>query len=370
MKWSAGQKALIGAPFAVVVVLFVVIVMPTAVATSPETAEAARVLRACPRAVELLGTNIEAKRTGLGCSCADSTSAKTMVRFGGSKDTGIVEFQAVGRDGEWMLLDGTLTAGGEEIDLLECAGLPRPGSSEPTHEGIHHRFDAVVTSATHAGVPKGTRCSGNLVRPRNTMIADMSVSCSFGGEDTLLYSSRGYARYDLGTGAHGDMVIAYKDNKRTRRAELRIDRTRETVRVWEMEPAWEIQMAIVKPHDVKPPSVTPEPSRSYVTFTFAGRVTRTTHPTLMPEVACTGSIIRERGAGNATGTLECGGKVVYSGTSPIVVRRGGEAGQLFVEYYDAGEPTAKFSFSDTHDIVRLESTAPWEVELTVTEQSH
>ncbi|MGE0404383.1 MAG: cytochrome c oxidase assembly factor Coa1 family protein [Kofleriaceae bacterium] len=269
MKWTFGQKALVGLPFVVIVAVCVLVVAPAVIASSPGATESMRLVRACPRAVELLGKNIEPKRTGFGCGCGDESGSHGMLRIGGSKTTGVLEYTGI-KDGQehLSLTSAELLVDTERIDLLACAGPRVAAPPPPPPPPASPPPDPAAPDATE----------------------------------------------------------------------------------------W------------KPPV---EDHRSKLLFRFIAIVDRTTHPTLMPDVECIGTVEREAGAWKAFGKIVCGSTTIYTGTSPIIIDHGAENGQLRLEYYDDARPTkAKLSFSDTHDIVRLWSTEPvWEVDLKVTVES-
>jgi TPR repeat protein len=81
-------------------------------------------IEACPRAVELLGEDIEPAWVGLSCGQAETEGghghASWTMAYAGSRDRGAVDFDAEKHGGQWTVLRANLTVDGEHVDLLAC----------------------------------------------------------------------------------------------------------------------------------------------------------------------------------------------------------------------------------------------------------
>lgn len=164
----------------------------------------------CPRARELLGDDIGPAVVGCGCGKTETSSgagtASWLMSVAGSRDRGLLDFDAEKHGGRWSLTRAVLDVNGEGIDLLACgASAPRsahaaqqraPGAA-PGRK-IRGSFNGRVLRSTHPGVAAG-RCEGTLAGGHG-ILTRVTVRC--GG--AAIYEGHGELALDGGRWTYDD----------------------------------------------------------------------------------------------------------------------------------------------------------------------
>lgn len=223
------RRALTALPGAVLVVLAVLCGLPFCATCGGHDEAVTAAIRACPRAVELLGEDPGPSRIGLACGSTETSggfgTASWNLPYSGSRQRGTVSFNAEKRGGDWKVLGAMLQVGGEEIDVLACSGGGRAGASggggggggrlaQTNADAVTGSFDGKVLRSSHPAIAAGATCSGTLRRERGATTAQVTVRCKGGAEELPLYDGSGTFELRVGDPSRrDDDGTEYEDKK-------------------------------------------------------------------------------------------------------------------------------------------------------------
>ena len=253
------RRYLLGLPVVALLVLAVFALTPC-IAQCGDAAETVTVaVRACPRAVELLGSDAKPARLGMACGSTkvggNHGTASWTLPYSGARARGSVSYSAEKRGGEWHLEEATLEVDGETIDLVACSRKTSPPGGPATlaqtnADAATATFDGKVLRSTHPTIPVGATCRGELVRERGSPSAHVKVSCDPGTAEasgaTVLYEGTGNFMLDVRDPARRDDDHSEYDDAKT----SDVDRTpgcrvsgsggKGTLTIWDSSPAYEL----------------------------------------------------------------------------------------------------------------------------------
>jgi len=187
--------------------------------------EALRRLRACPGAVELLGAPVARARLGLSCGSAETGggrgNASWMLPVQGSKQRGSYKVVMEDRGSGWTLLEGYLSVGEVELDVVQCT-LAASGQGVAT---LRKLSGEVVSALGSAPVPPGTPCTVELGPGGGPFGCRVQVRCGgqllYGGEHLGFVKCRLQPRPDgppaivaqdpEGTATSGDPILDFQE---------------------------------------------------------------------------------------------------------------------------------------------------------------
>lgn len=150
-------------------------------------------LRACPKAVELLGDDID---TSYGCSWGSTEStgnterASVRIPVAGSQASGAYHY-AADRVGSDIRFSGMLEVGDQRVDIATCT-LSTTSAAEAAHTG-EGAFDGKVSRSTHLNVAAGSTCNGTFTLRGTRKPAKLLVKC----DGVLIYRGEATARNDV-----------------------------------------------------------------------------------------------------------------------------------------------------------------------------
>jgi hypothetical protein len=171
-------------------------------------------LNACPLAVSLLGSPIESTFLGLSCGSASTEGsfgkASWMLPVAGPTASGSYKVVMEKRGGPWILLEGYLNAGDQEVDVAQCVlSAGGMGVSERRQQA-----GTVVSTMGEPPVAKGASCNVVIGPGGGPFGCRIEITC----DGKLLYGgeNRGYlhCRQELAPDGGLPMVSA-QDNETT-----------------------------------------------------------------------------------------------------------------------------------------------------------
>ncbi|HWO17439.1 MAG TPA: cytochrome c oxidase assembly factor Coa1 family protein [Kofleriaceae bacterium] len=219
----SARRVLMGLPMTVLGVLAIFAGMPMCATCGGHGEVVTEAVRACPRAVELLGDDPSPARLGVACGSTQTSgglgTASWHLPYSGSRARGTVSFDAEKRGGDWRLLTAELEVGGETIDLLTCSGRRASGPegrlAQTNADAATADFDGKVTRSSHPTIPVGAVCRGTLRRERGATTARLVVSCGT-AEEGKLYDGTGSFELHVGDASRRDDDRTEYEDKRVR----------------------------------------------------------------------------------------------------------------------------------------------------------
>jgi len=212
-------------------------------------------LRACPKAVELLGNDIN---TSYGCSWGSTEStgnterASVRIPVAGSKASGAYHY-AADRIGSDIRFSGMLEVGNQRVNIATCT-LATMSDAEAAHTG-EGAFDGKVSRSTHPNVSEGSTCNGTFTLRGTQKPAQLLVKC----DGVLIYRGEATARNDVNDPNNpDDDILTFTDDQtsdvdntptlRLKAQEGKADGESGTMTVTDVEhgnqPAFEIEIAL------------------------------------------------------------------------------------------------------------------------------
>lgn len=265
------RRLFFGVPVVTLVVLGLFAFTPC-IATCGEADEVVTAtVRACPRAVALLGADPSPARLGWACGRTDNEGAygrsSWSLPYKGERARGTVTYAAERRGGGWQLDQASLEVDGETIDLLACTRRartppPPPPAAQTNADARTATLDGKVLRSTHASIPAGAPCHGTLTRERGSPFAHVTVACGAGpdaaaataaaaaGERTTLYDGTGRFTLDVRDPARPDDDHLEVDDAATSEADhtpgcrASLAGATGTLTVWDSTPAYEVVIAL------------------------------------------------------------------------------------------------------------------------------
>ena len=253
------RRLLFGLPAIVLLVLAVFALTPCIARCGDADDLVTEAVRACPRAVELLGDDAEPARLGMACGTTETEGAygraSWSLPYSGSRARGSVSYAAEKRAGDWRLDEAILEVDGETIDLLACARgtrPPRPSATlaQTNADAASAKFDGKVLRSTHPTIPQAATCRGELVRERGSPFAHVKVTCDPGTAEstgaTVLYDGTGSFTLDVRDPTTRDDDRSEFDDAKTTDADrtpgcrLSSSGTKGTLTIWDSSPAYEL----------------------------------------------------------------------------------------------------------------------------------
>lgn len=171
-------------------------------------------LRACPQAQQVLGDDIGPAYVGMSCGSAETEGAFGRASWSmpvrGTKARGTYQFAVEKRGGGWQMLSGSLSAGGQVVDIASCTpGAGGGGLMAPS------AFTGTATAVTgSAPVAQGSPCTVT-VTPVSAGQFNCRVAVQCGG--SILYGSGqgGYTTCLTIPDATGGSAISAQDAQMT-----------------------------------------------------------------------------------------------------------------------------------------------------------
>lgn len=228
------RRVLTALPGTVLVVLAVLCGMPFCATCGGHDEAVTAAIRACPRAVELLGEDPGPSRIGLACGSTETSggfgTASWNLPYSGSRQRGTVSFNAEKRGGDWKVLGATLEVDGEELDVLACSRAASAGGGgggggasggggggrlvQTNADAVTGSFEGKVLRSSHPAIAAGATCSGTLRRERGATTAQVTVRCKGGAEELPLYDGSGTFELRVGDPSRrDDDLTEYEDKK-------------------------------------------------------------------------------------------------------------------------------------------------------------
>jgi hypothetical protein len=253
------RRLLLGLPAITLLVLAVFALTPCIANCGDATDVVTATVRACPRAVQLLGDDVRPARLGMACGTTETQGsygrASWSLPYTGSRARGGITYAAEKRNDMWRLDAATLEVDGETIDLVACAAAtvapPRVATLAQTNaDAATAKFDGKVLRSTHPTIVVGATCRGELTRERGSPFAKVKVACDPGTAEasgaTALYDGTGNFTLDVGDPKRRDDDRSEYDDAKTTDADrtpgCRVSSTgaKGTLTIWDTAPAFEI----------------------------------------------------------------------------------------------------------------------------------